>query len=113
MTTLLAVVVAVAVVLATLCSVVAVVGFVRLPDVYTRLHATGMVATFSAVFLLAATPMLMGVPVVKAVALIAFLLITAPVGAHAISSAAYRVGIPLKGKGETPVPDALSEPDKR
>ena len=43
-----------AVVVGTLFSVVGVVGFIRLPDVYTRLHATGKVGVFGVVLLLVA-----------------------------------------------------------
>jgi multicomponent Na+:H+ antiporter subunit G len=84
------------VVLATTFSVVGVLGYVRLPDVYTRLHATGKVATFGVVLLLVASVIAVGVPAPKAVVLGALLLIASPVVSHAIASAAYRIGVPLK-----------------
>ena len=75
-------------------SVLGVLGYVRLPDVYTRLHAVGKVGIFGAVLLLAGavawTPLGMG----KGLVLIALLLLAGPVTAHALASAAYRVGIP-------------------
>jgi multisubunit Na+/H+ antiporter MnhG subunit len=43
-----------AVVLGTLFSIVGVLGFIRFPDVYTRLHATGKVGVFGVVLLLIA-----------------------------------------------------------
>lgn len=43
-----------AVVIGTFFSIVGVVGYVRLPDVYTRLHATGKVGVFGVVLLLIA-----------------------------------------------------------
>ncbi len=82
-----------AVVAGTAFSVLGVLGYVRLPDVYTRLHAVGKVGVFGAVLLLlgavAWTPLSLG----KGLVLIALLLLSGPVTAHALASAAYRVGI--------------------
>jgi len=75
-------------------SMLGVLGYVRLPDVYTRLHAVGKVGIFGAVLLLlgavAWTPLGLG----KGLVLIALLLLAGPVTAHALASAAYRAGIP-------------------
>ena len=80
----------------TLFSVFGVLGYVRLPDVYTRLHATGKVGVFGVVLLLVAaiawTPLGLG----KGLVLIAFLLLAGPVTSHALASAAYRIGMPMK-----------------
>lgn len=98
MTTILQLVAIIAVVLGTFLSLVGILGYVRMPDVYTRLHATGKVGVFGAVLLLVAavssTPLSMG----KGLVLIALLLVTGPVTSHAIASAAYRIGIPMVGK---------------
>ena len=84
-----------AVLLGTFFSIVGIVGLVRLPDVYTRLHATGKVGVFGVVLLLVAavayTPLAWG----KALVLILLLMVAGPVTAHAISSAAYRLRIPM------------------
>ena len=84
-----------AVVAGTAFSVLGVLGYVRLPDVYTRLHAVGKVGVFGAVLLLlgavAWTPLGLG----KGLVLIALLPLAGPMTAHALASAAYRVGIPL------------------
>ena len=86
----------VAVLVGTAFSVLGVLGYVRLPDVYSRLHAVGKVGVFGAVLLLAGavawTPLGLG----KGLVLIALLLLAGPVTAHALASAAYRVGIPLR-----------------
>jgi multicomponent Na+:H+ antiporter subunit G len=85
----------VAVLVGTAFSVLGVLGYVRLPDVYTRLHAVGKVGVFGAVLLLlgavAWTPLSLG----KGLVLTALLLVSGPVAAHALASAAYRAGIPL------------------
>ena len=87
---------ALAVIGGTLFSVIGVLGYVRLPDVYTRLHAVGKVGVFGVVLLLvgaiAWTPLGLG----KGLVLIALLLLAGPVTAHALASAAYRIGIPMK-----------------
>ncbi|MDX9819311.1 MAG: monovalent cation/H(+) antiporter subunit G, partial [Desulfococcus multivorans] len=70
---------AAAVVVGTFFSIVGVLGFIRLPDVYTRLHATGKVGVFGVVFLLIAavihTPLGWG----KGLFLVFFLLVTGAV----------------------------------
>lgn len=86
-----------AIIAGTLFSLIGVLGLVRLPDVYTRLHATGKVGVFGVVLLLTAAAFLTGVNWGKVLVLIVLLLLTAPVATHAIASAAYRIGIPMKG----------------
>ncbi|MBP6471246.1 MAG: monovalent cation/H(+) antiporter subunit G [Chloroflexi bacterium] len=105
MTTILQVVALVAIILGTFFSVVGIVGMVRLPDVYARLHATGKVGVFGVVLLLigavAWTPLGWG----RALLLIVLLMVSGPVTAHALSSAAYRIGLRVK----EPVRDDLRE----
>jgi multicomponent Na+:H+ antiporter subunit G len=86
------------IVLGTLLSLIGVIGFIRMPDVYTRLHATGKVSVFGLVFLLLAASILTPLTIWKALLLIFFVLAASPTVSHAISSAAYRAGIPLIGK---------------
>ena len=98
-----------AILIGTLFSLVGVLGMVRLPDVYSRLHATGKVGIYGAVLLLVAaavwTPLGWG----RAILLMVLLMITGPVTAHAISSAAYRIGMPMKN----PIRDDLSAAEER
>ncbi len=81
------------IVLGTFFSVVGVVGLIRFPDIFARLHATGKVGIFGVVLLLIAaaisTPLGWG----KALILISLLIISGPVTASALASAAYRIGI--------------------
>jgi multicomponent Na+:H+ antiporter subunit G len=104
MTTFLQLIALIAVIAGTFFSIVGVLGLIRLPDVYTRLHATGKVGVFGVVFLLMAaaiwTPLGWG----KAILLIVLLMISGPVATHAISSAAYRIGVPMND----PIRDDLS-----
>jgi multicomponent Na+:H+ antiporter subunit G len=79
--------------LGTFFSVAAVVGFIRLPDVYTRLHTTGKVSVFGAALLLVATAVWSPVTWGHALVMVFFLLATGPSTAHAVGSAAFRIGL--------------------
>lgn len=85
-----------AVITGTAFSVLGVLGFIRMPDVYTRLHATGKVSVFGVVLLLLATVALTPLEFGKGLVLIVLLVIGGPVTSHAIGSAAHRIGIPMK-----------------
>jgi multicomponent Na+:H+ antiporter subunit G len=86
-----------AVLVGTAFSLVGVIGFVRLPDVYTRLHATGKVSVFGVVLLLVAATLLTPLGAGKAAVLILLLILGAPTASHALASAAWRVGIKPRG----------------
>lgn len=93
METILQLITIVAILIGTAFSVLGVLGVTRMPDVYTRLHATGKVGVFGVVFLLVAAIAWLPEGRTKGLVLIAFLLLAGPVTAHALSSAAYRTGI--------------------
>lgn len=93
----------------------AAVGLIRLPDLFSRLHAAtkatslGMIGMLTAVVLL--TPAVdTGI---KALVALLFQVLTAPVSAHVIGRAAYRVGIhhgaEVDELGQTGVPDGPGE----
>ncbi len=84
----------VSVIIGTFFSVIGVVGYVRLPDVYTRLHTTGKIAVFGVAVLLVATAVWVHSGWPHALVLIFFLLAAGPPTAHAMGSAAYRIGLP-------------------
>ena len=83
-----------AVLVGTFFSVVGVIGYIRLPVVYTRLHTTGKIAVFGIVLLLVATAAWIPSGWPRALVLIFFLLAAGPPTAHAMGSAAYRIGLP-------------------
>lgn len=85
-----------AVVVGTAFSVIGIVGYRRMPDVYTRLHATGKVSTFGVVLLLMAAVAVTPIGWAKALLLVALIWIAGPVVSHAIGSAALRIGLPMK-----------------
>jgi multicomponent Na+:H+ antiporter subunit G len=85
----------IAVVAGTLFSILGVVGMIRLPDVYTRLHATGKVGLFGVVLLLIGDVVLTPLGLSKGLVLLILLMIGGPAVAHVLASAAYRSGIPM------------------
>ena len=87
-----------AVVLGTLFSIVGVLGFIRFPDVYTRLHATGKVGVFGVVLLLIAVVVWEHLSWGRGLILVFFLMLAGPATAHALASAANRIGLPMKGE---------------
>ncbi len=85
-----------AVVTGTLFSIIGVMGMIRLPDVYTRLHAVGKVSVFGVVLLLVAAKTLGAVDFGKSILLVVFLVIAGPTLTHSLAAAAYRMGIPVR-----------------
>jgi multicomponent Na+:H+ antiporter subunit G len=85
-----------AVIVGTFFSIVGVLGLIRLPDVYTRLQATGKVGVLGVFFLLIAVATQMHDTIGPVLVLMLLLLIVGPSISHAISSAGYRFGIPMK-----------------
>ena len=75
----------------------AAVGLVRMPDLFTRMSAATKGTTLGVgCMLLAVGVYFPGIGITtRALAGIAFFVITAPVGAHMIGRAAYFVGVPL------------------
>ena len=80
-----------------LFSTVAALGVLRMPDLFMRLHCSTKSATLGVgCMMLGAALHFGGVTVwARAMATVAFLLVTAPVAAHMIGRAAYLAGVPL------------------
>lgn len=75
----------------------AALGILRMPDVYNRLHAATKAGTLGVGLTLAAVAVHFGEAgvILRVVAAILFLCLTAPVAGHVIGRAAYRTGVPL------------------
>lgn len=91
------VIVAVLLVLGALFMLLAGVGLVRLPDLYLRMSATSKAATLGASLVLLGAAAHFGTAAVagRAVVIVAFLFLTAPVAAHTIGRAGHRRRSPL------------------
>lgn len=76
-------------------AVVAAVGLIRLPDVYSRTHSTSKSETLGAMLTLGAVALSFGTEfnTLKVVLLLVFMFITNPTAAHAIARAAHEQGI--------------------
>lgn len=73
------------------------IGLLRLPDVYNRLHATTKVGTLGAFGVLLSILLQEGLtPMgIKAFTVGLFILLTSPISGHMIARAAYRMGVNL------------------
>ena len=91
--------------LGTFFLVVGTVGIIRLPTVYNRMHATSKATTLGAGAIALAGFVYYGPggQGLSALVTVAFLLLTAPTGAHVISRAAKRMGVPFVEGVEWPV----------
>jgi len=72
-------------------------GVLRMPDVYVRMHASTKAGTLGVGLIVAAVALVYGAPgvVTKAIAVVVFLIVTAPIAAHLIGRAAWRAGVPV------------------
>ncbi len=75
----------------------AAIGLIRMPDLYLRISVTTKAATLGIGLLLACAAIYFGSLSItsRVVAIIFFMLLTAPVGAHLLGRASYFIGIPL------------------
>ena len=80
--------------LGALFAFVAGVGLIRLPDLYTRMHAASKAGTLGSGVLLIALAVHDGTAgtASRALAGVVFFLLTAPISAHLLARAAYSVG---------------------
>jgi multicomponent Na+:H+ antiporter subunit G len=75
-------------------------GIVRLPDVYTQLHAASKAGFLGVAALLVAAALEGdGAIIARVVLIIALLSLTTPVAAHAVARAARRRGEPMRTPG--------------
>lgn len=83
---------------------VGVYGILRLPDAYTQLHAASKAGSGGVVALLTAAALQGdGATAARAALVVALLVLTTPVAAHAVARAARRCGEPMRS------PDAVDE----
>lgn len=72
-------------------------GVLRMPDVFTRMHAATKVGTLGSGLILAGAAVHFGDggTVLRCILIVFFLLLTAPIGAHMVGRAALRLGLPV------------------
>ncbi len=84
-------------------AIVAGVGLLRLPDVFTRMHAAGIGDTLGAGLIVLGLMLQAGVSLnlVKLVLILVFIFFTSPTSTHAVAKAALHGGLkPLLGAGK-------------
>jgi multicomponent Na+:H+ antiporter subunit G len=71
------------------------VGVLRMPDLYTRMHAASVTETLGTVLTLAGLMLLAGwsLPAFKLLAILVFLLFTGPVASYAVANTALIAGV--------------------
>jgi len=76
-------------------AVVGGIGLIRLPDLFSRMHGSGMTDTLGAGMILSGLALHSGADLVtvKLVAVMFFLLVTSPTSTHALSRAALARGV--------------------
>lgn len=86
-------------------------GLIRLPDVYNRLQASTKCVTFGTCSIMFGTFLMLGFTAagIKALLCLVFLLLTAPVSAHALARGAHKFGVKLWKKS---VCDKYKEDEK-
>jgi len=90
--------------------VIGALGVIRMPDVFTRLHAASVSDTFGVGLILIGLILVGGLTLVsvKLAFLVGFLFLTGPVATHAVARAALDAGVkPRDAKGE-----AIEEPTR-
>ncbi len=91
----------------------AAIGLVRMPDLYLRISVTTKAATLGVGLLLIGTAIYFKEVSIttRAIAIIFFLFLTAPIGAHLIGRASYFIGVPMWKK--TVMDDLAGKYDKK
>lgn len=71
------------------------VGVLRMPDLYTRLHAASVTEVMGTLLLMSGLMLLAGwsLPTVKLLAILLFLLLTGPVASYAVANTALIAGV--------------------
>lgn len=84
-------------VLGSLFMLLAAIGILRLPDLPTRMHASTKAGAMGAIFIMSAVVLHFstGIVFARALAIVLFIIMTAPIAAHVIGRAGYFVGVPL------------------
>ena len=72
-------------------SALGVIGVIRLPDTYSRLHASGKTSILGVVSICIGAALLMPAGALKLIALSAFMIFTGPVVSHSIAAAVHRL----------------------
>ena len=90
-------------------------GLIKLPDVYCRIHAVGMIDTAGASFIILGMIIHQGSSLVSfKLALIGvFLFFTSPIATHAVAQVAHKMGVKPAGRNLVKAAPTKKEPTKK
>ena len=91
------------------------IGLIRLPDVFCRIHAVGMIDTAGASFIILGMVIYEGFSLVTVKLLLIgiFLFFTSPIATHAVAQVAHMKGVEPVGRNLTKRPLAKKSASKR
>jgi multicomponent Na+:H+ antiporter subunit G len=90
---------------------IAAIGVVRFPDLYSRMHAATKATAAGLLLVSLGAAVVLGEGWAKLVATVALVLLTSPVAAHLIGRAAYRAeGVPLRVDTVDELADTRDDP---
>ncbi|WP_435693426.1 monovalent cation/H(+) antiporter subunit G [Rubritalea sp.] len=80
-----------------LFALLAAVGVVRMPDLYTRMHAATKAGAFGCALILIAVMLSIPTPrvIIESLAILFFFYLTAPIAAHLVGRISYRRHFPI------------------
>lgn len=98
------------IILGGLFAVVGALGLLRMPDVLVRMHASTKIGTLSTGLILLGCAVIFASPdiIIRVIAIVLFILLTAPIGAHMMGRSVLSTGVPL-WKNEDVPQDAVEE----
>ena len=101
---------AIIVLLGALFALIGGLGILRLPDVLIRMHASTKIGTLSTGLILAGCAVVFANPdiIIRVIAIVLFILLTAPIGAHMMGRSVLSTGVPL-WKNEDVAQDEVEE----
>ena len=84
-------------IIGSLFMLIAAIGIVRFPDLFTRMHAATKGTSFGVVLMLIAVAIYFGdvEVILEVILVISFIYLTAPIACHMIARSAYFLGIPM------------------
>jgi multicomponent Na+:H+ antiporter subunit G len=96
-----------------IATLLAAIGLVRFPDVFTRIHAAGMAVSIGLAGFFIGSAFVFGTlgAGIRAALVVAFVFATMPLGTHLIARAASRVGTPREVLPKVDKDPAKSESD--
>jgi multicomponent Na+:H+ antiporter subunit G len=74
---------------------VAAIGAVRMPDIYSRAHAAAKAASLGVVLLVSAAALVHRTVLLESILIVLLVYLTAPVASHMIARSAFRTGQPF------------------